>query len=109
MPSAVEHATRRAFQQSSTQTTGDLRTTPLLIGETYYAVDDTNAVRHYSRVERFSDQNKAPDALFKIALARTGDPPRAPHPAAVIEYRAPPAPRKRVQRSGSEAVELLSR
>ena len=70
---------RRAFQQVfESDPAGDLADNALFwIGETYYAAGDyTNAVRHYSRVvNEFSDQNKAPDALFKIALAqeRTGD------------------------------------
>jgi len=70
---------RRAFQQVfDSDPTGDLADNALFwIGETYYAAGDyTNAVRHYSRVvNEFSDQNKAPDAMFKIALAqaRTGD------------------------------------
>ena len=70
---------RRAFQQVfDSEPAGDLADNALFwIGETYYAAGDfTNAVRHYSRVvNEFSDQNKAPDALFKIALAqaRTGD------------------------------------
>ena len=70
---------RRAFQQVfDSEPAGDLADNALFwIGETYYAAGDfTNAVRHYSRVvNEFSDQNKAPDALFKTALAqaRTGD------------------------------------
>jgi tol-pal system protein YbgF len=70
---------RRAFQQVfDSEPAGDLADNALFwIGETYYAAGDyTNAVRHYSRVvNEFSDQNKAPDSLFKIALAqeRTGD------------------------------------
>jgi tol-pal system protein YbgF len=70
---------RRAFQQVfDSEPTGDLADNALFwIGETYYAAGDyNNAVRQYNRVvNEFSDQNKAPDALFKIALAqaRTGD------------------------------------
>jgi tol-pal system protein YbgF len=70
---------RRAFQQVfDSDPAGDLADNALFwIGETYYSAGDyTNAVRHYSRVvNEFSDQNKAPDSLFKIALAqaRTGD------------------------------------
>jgi len=70
---------RQAFQQVfDSDPAGDLADNALFwIGETYYAAGDyTNAVRHYSRVvNEFSDQNKAPDAMFKIALAqaRTGD------------------------------------
>ncbi|MDP9191607.1 MAG: tol-pal system protein YbgF [Acidobacteriota bacterium] len=70
---------RRAFQQVfDADPTGDLADNALFwIGETYYGAGDyTNAVRHYNRVvNEFSDQNKAPDAMFKTALAqaRTGD------------------------------------
>lgn len=70
---------RRAFQQVfDADPAGDLADNALFwIGETYYAAGDyTNAVRHYNRVvNEFSDQNKAPDAMFKTALAqaRTGD------------------------------------
>jgi tol-pal system protein YbgF len=57
---------------------GDLADNALYwIGETYFAAGDlNNAVRYYTRVvNEFSDQNKAPDALFKTALAqaKTGD------------------------------------
>lgn len=70
---------RRAFQQVfDSEPAGDLADNALFwIGETYYAAGDyNNAVRQYNRVvNEFSDQNKAPDALFKIALAqaKTGD------------------------------------
>ncbi|MFL6247056.1 MAG: tol-pal system protein YbgF, partial [Thermoanaerobaculia bacterium] len=70
---------RRAFQAVfDSESAGDLADNALFwIGETYFATADyTNAVKHYMRVvNEFSDQNKAPDALFKIALAqeRTGD------------------------------------
>ena len=70
---------RRAFQAVfDSESAGDLADNALFwIGETYFATADyTNAVRHYMRVvNEFSDQNKAPDAMFKIALAqaRTGD------------------------------------
>jgi tol-pal system protein YbgF len=47
------------------------------IGETYYAAGQfADAMRFYTRVTReFSDQNKAPDAMFKLALSyeRTSD------------------------------------
>ena len=47
------------------------------IGETYFAAGDyANAMRFYGRVTKeFRDQNKAPDAMFKIGLAfeKTGD------------------------------------
>ena len=57
---------------------GDLADNALFwIGETYFAAGDyTNAVRFYTRVvNEFSEENKAPDALFKTALAqaKTGD------------------------------------
>jgi len=57
---------------------GDLADNALFwIGETYFVAGDfTNAVRFYNRVvNEFSDQNKAPDALYKMAIAqeRTGD------------------------------------
>ncbi|MBV8519629.1 MAG: tol-pal system protein YbgF [Acidobacteria bacterium] len=70
---------RREFQQVfDTDPTGDLADNALFwIGETYYAASDyTNAMRYYARVwNEYSDQNKAPDALFKTALAqeKTGD------------------------------------
>jgi tol-pal system protein YbgF len=70
---------RRAFQAVfDSEPTGDLADNALFwIGETYYAAGDyTSAVRQYNRVvNEFSDQNKAPDAMFKIALAqaKTGD------------------------------------
>ncbi|MBV9186175.1 MAG: tetratricopeptide repeat protein, partial [Acidobacteria bacterium] len=40
------------------------------IGETYYAASDfTNAMRAYERVTKeYPEQNKAPDAMFKIGL-----------------------------------------
>ncbi|MBV9187552.1 MAG: tetratricopeptide repeat protein, partial [Acidobacteria bacterium] len=47
------------------------------IGETYYAASDfTNAMRAYERVTKeYPEQNKAPDAMFKIGLTfeKTGD------------------------------------
>ena len=57
---------------------GDLADNALFwIGETYFAAKDyTNAVRYYMRVVNdYATQNKAPDALFKTALAqeRAGD------------------------------------
>jgi tol-pal system protein YbgF len=70
---------RRAFQEVfESPDAGDLADNALFwIGETYFAAGDyTNAVRNYTRVvNEFADQNKAPDAMFKIALAqaRTGD------------------------------------
>jgi tol-pal system protein YbgF len=70
---------RRAFQAVfDADPSGDLADNALFwIGETYYAAGDyTNALRHYARVvNEYSEQNKAPDALFKTALAqeKTGD------------------------------------
>lgn len=57
---------------------GDLADNALFwIGETYFAARDyVNAMRFYARVtNEYPDQNKAPDALLKTALAheRTGD------------------------------------
>lgn len=47
------------------------------IGETYYAAGDfPSAISHYRRVsQHYGDQNKAPDAVYKLALAyaKTGD------------------------------------
>ena len=74
------HADARAAFQGvfESEAAGDLADNALFwIGETYFAAGDyTNAVRHYMRVvNEFADQNKAPDALFKMALAqeKTGD------------------------------------
>lgn len=70
---------RRGFEAVfAADSTGDLADNALFwIGETYYAAGDlNNAVRYYTRVvNEFADQNKAPDALFKTAMAqaRTGD------------------------------------
>ncbi|HEX6100005.1 MAG TPA: tol-pal system protein YbgF [Thermoanaerobaculia bacterium] len=70
---------RRAFEGVyQADNTGDLADNALFwIGETYFAAKDyTNAVRYYQRVvSDYSSENKAPDALFKIAMAqeRTGD------------------------------------
>lgn len=70
---------RRAFQEVfEADTNGDLADNALFwIGETYLAAKDyTNAVRYYQRVVNdYAEENKAPDALLKIALAqeRTGD------------------------------------
>ena len=57
---------------------GDLADNALFwIGETYYAAKEySNAMRYYTRVVNdYSSQNKAPDALFKTAMAqsRMGD------------------------------------
>lgn len=70
---------RRAFQgvfEADQQ--GDLADNALFwIGETYFAAKDyVNAMRFYARVTNdYADQNKAPDAMFKTALAqeKTGD------------------------------------
>jgi tol-pal system protein YbgF len=70
---------RRAFQDVfDSDPNGELADNALYwIGETYFAAGDfANAMRYYRRVTaEFADQNKAPDALFKtaIALERTGD------------------------------------
>lgn len=70
---------RKAFQEVfDAEPTGDLADNALFwIGETYFQAGDyASAVRYYRRVTtEFSDQNKAPDALFKIALSqeKTGD------------------------------------
>lgn len=70
---------RRAFQEVfEADSNGDLADNALYwIGETYYAARDyTNAVRFYMRVVNdYAEENKAPDALLKVALSqeRTGD------------------------------------
>lgn len=70
---------RRAFEAVyEADPNGDLADNALFwIGETYFSARDyTNAVRYYTRVVNdYSSQNKAPDALFKTAIAqeRTGD------------------------------------
>jgi tol-pal system protein YbgF len=70
---------RRGFEAVfNAEPEGDLADNALFwIGETYFAAGDlNNAVRYYTRVvNEFSEQNKAPDALFKTALAqaKTGD------------------------------------
>jgi tol-pal system protein YbgF len=70
---------RRGFQAVfDSDPAGDLADNALFwIGESYFAANDnSNAVRYYNRVvNEFSEQNKAPDAMFKIALCqvRTGD------------------------------------
>jgi tol-pal system protein YbgF len=70
---------RRAFQEVyEADQQGDLADNALFwIGETYFAAKDyVNAMRFYARVTTdYADENKAPDALFKTALAqeRTGD------------------------------------
>jgi tol-pal system protein YbgF len=70
---------RAAFQKVfDTDPHGELADNALFwIGETYYSAGQYgDAMRFYSRVTRdFPDQNKAPDAMFKLALAyeRTSD------------------------------------
>ena len=70
---------RAAFQQVfDADPTGHLADNALFwIGETYYSAGDySNAIRYYQRVvNEFADENKAPDAMFKLALAyvKTGD------------------------------------
>jgi tol-pal system protein YbgF len=64
---------RAAFQQVfDADPSGELADNALFwIGETYYAINDfNNAIRFYKRVaDEYGDQNKAPDAMFKLALA----------------------------------------
>ncbi len=64
---------RAAFQQVfDADPAGELADNALFwIGETYYAMNDfNNAARYYKRVgDEYGDQNKAPDALYKLALA----------------------------------------
>ena len=65
----ARHTFRKVFD---TDPTGDLADNALYwIGETYYAAGNyTDAMKYYKRVTvEFSEQNKAPDALFKIALS----------------------------------------
>jgi len=70
---------RAAFQQIfDTDRTSDLADNALFwIGETHYSAQDYGAASRYYRrvVDEFGDQNKAPDALFKLALTfeKTGD------------------------------------
>lgn len=70
---------RRTFQKVfDDDPTGDLADNALFwIGETYFASGNyAEATKYYKRVTvEFAEQNKAPDALFKIALAheKTGD------------------------------------
>lgn len=70
---------RAAFQRVlDTDPHGELADNALFwIGETYYSAGQyPDAMRFYTRVTRdFPDQNKAPDAMFKLALAyeRTSD------------------------------------
>ncbi len=64
---------RAAFQQVfDADSSGELADNALFwIGETYFAMNDfNNAIRFYKRVgDEYGDQNKAPDALLKLALA----------------------------------------
>lgn len=70
---------RTAFQQIfDADPASDLADNALFwIGETYYSAQDYGAAARYYRrvVDEFGDQNKAPDALFKLALTfeKTGD------------------------------------
>ncbi len=70
---------RKIFQQVfDADPTGDLADNALYwIGETYYAAGNyAEAMKFYKRVTaEFSESNKAPDALFKTALAfeKSGD------------------------------------
>lgn len=64
---------RAAFQQVfDADSSGELADNALFwIGETYFAgADYNNAIRYYKRVaDEFGDQNKAPDALYKLAIS----------------------------------------
>jgi tol-pal system protein YbgF len=70
---------RQAFQAVfDSDPSGNLADNALFwIGETYFAARDyNNAMRYYARVtSEFADQNKAPDAMYKTAVAqeKTGD------------------------------------
>lgn len=70
---------RGVFQQVfSADPNGQLADNALFwIGETYFAAADyTSAMKYYNRViSEFADQNKAPDAMFKMGLIfeKTGD------------------------------------
>lgn len=70
---------RRGFEAVyEADQSGDLADNALFwIGETYFTGKDyTNAARYYMRVVNdYPTQNKAPDALFKVAMVqeRTGD------------------------------------
>ncbi len=75
-----KHAEARAlFQQVfDADPGGQLADNALFwIGEAYYAARDySSAMRYYERVTKeYADQNKAPDAMFKMALTfeKTGD------------------------------------
>lgn len=63
---------RAAFQQVfSADASGELADNALFwIGETYFAAGEyINAIRYYKRVsDEYGDQNKAPDAMYKLAL-----------------------------------------
>ncbi|GAC1395044.1 MAG: tol-pal system protein YbgF [Thermoanaerobaculia bacterium] len=64
---------RVTFQQVfDADPSGELADNALFwIGETYFAsADYNNAIRYYKRVaEEYGDQNKAPDAMYKLAVA----------------------------------------
>ena len=70
---------RRAFEEVyEADPSGDLADNALFwIGESYFAARDwVNAIKFYRRVvNEYAEQNKAPDALFKTAMAleKTGD------------------------------------
>lgn len=70
---------RAAFEKVfGTEPSGDLADNALFwVGETYFAEKNyTKAMEYYRRVTtEFAQQNKAPDSMFKTALAyeRTGD------------------------------------
>ena len=66
-------AARAAFQQVfDADASGELADNALFwIGETYFAAADyNNAIRFYKRVaDEYGDQNKAPDAMYKLAVS----------------------------------------
>ena len=73
--------------------------------------DYTNAVRHYNRVVNdYSDQNKAPDALFKIALAQdsTGDLALARRTLQQVIERYPYSSTASLRESGAGADQVLT-
>ncbi len=64
---------RAAFQNVfDADASGELADNALFwIGETYFATGDyNNAIRYYKRVsDEYGDQNKAPDAMYKLAIS----------------------------------------
>ena len=103
----------RSRQSYEADPSGDLADNALFwIGETYFAAKDyTNAVRFYQRVvSDYADQNKAPDALFKIALAqeRTGDLALARRTLQQVIERYPYSSPRLQRESGAAADQVLS-